>query len=119
MATYFVFHRLIRTGEEVIDVLNTKASEIAKTTTPNGARCTCLKTWSPLAYGREDYLFCLWEADNMRDVETTIESFGLLDFLTLDTMRVDEIDWAVLVLSEPIISIDKSAENNNTIWMSS
>ena len=58
--------------------------------------CSCLKTWTPLAYGREDYLFCLWEADNPQDIEETIKLFGLLDYFTIDVMRVDEVDWFVL-----------------------
>ena len=99
MATYLVFHRLKKTGEEVLDILNKKAPDIAKTTV-NGSLCTCLKTWSPLAYGREDYLFCLWEANEQQDVEATVESLGLLEYLTLDTMRVDEIDWAALAKCE-------------------
>ena len=99
MATYFVFHRLKKTGEEVLHVLNKKAPDIAKTTTSSETLCTCLKTWSPLAYGREDYLFCLWEANNPQDIETTIESFGFLDYFTLDTMRVDEINWKLLAKS--------------------
>jgi hypothetical protein len=36
----------------------------------------CIKTWSPIPYGREDYLFCLWEADSAKDVESTIRSFA-------------------------------------------
>ena len=96
MATYFVFHRLKKSGEEVLDILNKKAPDIAKTTASGETLCTCLKTWSPLAYGREDYLFCLWEANNQQDVEATIESLGLLDYITFDCMRVDEIDWLTL-----------------------
>ena len=99
MATYLVFHRLKKTGEEVLDILNKKAPDIAKPTA-SGSLCQCLKTWSPLAYGREDYLFCLWEANNQQDVEATIEALGLLDYFTLDCMRVDEIDWEALAKRE-------------------
>lgn len=99
MAIYFVFHRLKKSGEEVSDILNKKSPDIAKTTA-HETPCTCLKTWSPLAYGREDYLFCLWEANKQQDVEATIESLGLMDYFTLDCMRVDEIDWAALAKSE-------------------
>ena len=99
MATYLVFHRLKKTGEEVLDILNKKAPDIARTTASE-THCRCLKTWSPLAYGREDYLFCLWEANKQQDVETTVESLGLLDYFTLDCMRVDEIDWAALAARE-------------------
>jgi len=41
-------------------------------------------------------LFSLWEADSPQDVEATVESFGFLEYFTLDTMRVDEIDWRIL-----------------------
>jgi len=99
MTTYLVFHRLKKTGEEVLDILNKKAPDIARTTASE-THCRCLKTWSPLAYGREDYLFCLWEANKQQDVETTVESLGLLDYFTLDCMRVDEIDWAALAARE-------------------
>jgi len=35
----------------------------------------------------------LWEAGSAQDVETTIRSFGLLEYFTLDAMQVDETDW--------------------------
>jgi hypothetical protein len=90
-----VVHRLKKTGEEVLDILNKKAPDIANTTA-SGSLCKCLKTWSPLAYGREDYLFCLWQANKQQDVEAIVESLGLMEYLSVDTMRVDEIDWKVL-----------------------
>jgi hypothetical protein len=99
MATYLVVHRLKKTGEEVLDILNKKAPGIAKTTV-NGSLCKCLKTWSPLAYGREDYLFCLWQANKQQDVESVVEALGLMEYLSIDTMRVDEIDWATLAMCE-------------------
>ena len=71
-----------------------------KTPASSETLCKCLKTWNPLAYGREDYLFCLWEANELQDVEATVESLGLLEYLSIDTMRVDEIDWAALAKSE-------------------
>jgi hypothetical protein len=100
MAKYFAFHRLKKPGEEVLNVLNKVAPDIALAMFSDETSCTCIKTWSPLEHGREDYLFSLWEADNLQDVEATVESFGLLEYFTLDTMRVDEIDWRTLAGSE-------------------
>ena len=96
MAKYLAFHRLKKPGEEVSEALMKVAPDIARAMAASETTCTCLKIWSPLAYGREDYLFCLWEADDPGDVEATLESFGLLDYFTLDCMRVAEIDWAEL-----------------------
>jgi hypothetical protein len=100
MAKYFVSHRLKKPGQEVLNVLNKVAPNLTQAMVLDDTTCTCLKTWSPLAHGREDYLFSLWEADNPQDVEAIVESLGLLDYFTLDTMRVDEIDWRTLVESE-------------------
>jgi hypothetical protein len=94
MARYFVLHRLKKNPEEVSNALSHSLSEIAWAMASGQTSCICLKTWSPLAHGREDYLFCLWEAETSQDIEDTIASFGLLDYFTLDTMQVDEIDWA-------------------------
>lgn len=96
MAMYLAFHRLKRPGDKVSDALNKSAPKIAHAIAAGETPCTCLKIWSPLAYGREDYLFCLWQADNPQDVKATLESFGLLDYFTLDCMRVDEIDRTTL-----------------------
>jgi len=96
MAKYFAFHTLKKSAEEVSNVLNQGASEIARAMASGETPCKCLKTWTPLPHGREDYLFCLWEADKPEDVEATIRSFGLLEYFTLDAMQVDEIDWGEL-----------------------
>jgi hypothetical protein len=93
MAKYFALHRLKKSAEEVSNALNKGAPEIARAMAAGETPCKCLKTWSPLAHGREDYLFCLWEADTPEDVEATIKSFGFLEYFTLDSMQVDEIDW--------------------------
>jgi len=51
----------------------------------------CIYTWNPLPHGRKDYMFCLWEAKNPKDIETTLG--GFLDYLTVDNLKVDEIVW--------------------------
>jgi len=100
MAIYFTFHRLKKPGQEVASALIRGMPAMSRAMAAGETPCTCLKTWSPLAHGREDYLFSLWEADSPQDVEATIESFGFLEYFTLDTMRVDEVDWRTLAESE-------------------
>ena len=36
--------------------------------------------------------FCLWEANNPKDVITTLGALN--DFITTDLLQVDEIAWA-------------------------
>jgi hypothetical protein len=96
MAKYFALHTLKKSGEEVSNALNAGAAEIAQAMAAGQTPARCIKTWSPIPHGREDYLFCLWEANSGRDVESTIESFGFLEYFTLDAMQVDEIDWGEL-----------------------
>lgn len=96
MAKYFAFHRLRKPGDKVSETLNKVLPAMTLAMVNSGSSCICLKIWSPLPYGREDYLFGLWKADTLEDVVSTIESFGLLDCFTTDCMRVDEIDWTML-----------------------
>ena len=93
MAKYIALHTLKKSGEEVSNALSEGAAEIARAMASGETPARCTKTWSPIPYGREDYLFCLWESVRAKDVEATIRSFGLLDYFTLDAMQVDEIDW--------------------------
>ena len=57
-----------------------------------------LKTWNPFTYGRGDYIFCMWEAENKEDVETVLRENGFDDYVTTDLMQVSEIDWAMLAV---------------------
>jgi len=59
----------------------------------------CLKTWNPFAYGRGDYVFCLWEAESAEEIEAVLRNSGLADYVTYDVMPVSEIDWAELALT--------------------
>lgn len=93
MAKYIALHTLKKSPEDIFKVLSEGAPEFARAMAAGETPCKCLKTWSPLAHGRTDYMFCLWEADKPEDVEATINQFGLLDYMTLDTMEVDETDW--------------------------
>jgi hypothetical protein len=45
-----------------------------------------------LPHGRTNYVFCLWEADKPEDIVTSLGEW--LDYLTVDNVKVDEIDWA-------------------------
>ena len=93
MAKYIVLHTLKKSPEEVSKALNEGAPEMARAMAAGETACKCLKTWSPLAHGRTDYMFCLWEADKPEDVEATLNAFGFLEYVTLDSMKVDETDW--------------------------
>jgi len=99
MAKYIVLHTLKKSAEEVTNVLSAGALEFARAMAAGKTPCKCLKTWSPVAHGRTDYIFCLWEADKPEDIEATIKKFGLLEYFTLDSMQVDETDWGQLAKS--------------------
>jgi hypothetical protein len=63
MAKYFAFHKLKKSAEEVTNALSQGAVQMAQTMASGQTPSKCLKTWTPLTHGRDDYLFCLWEAD--------------------------------------------------------
>ena len=50
----------------------------------------------PVGQGRLDCLIGLWDAAEAEDNQTTLQDFGLLDYLTADVMQVVETDWAQL-----------------------
>ncbi len=93
MATYFTLHTLKKSADEVMKALGEGAPEMAKSMAEGQTPAKCIKTWNPLPHGRYNYMFCLWEADNAEDVETTIQSVGFAEYITNDIMQVDEIDW--------------------------
>ena len=55
-----------------------------------------ITTWNPSAYGRGDYVFCLWEAEKPEDVMTVLRESGLSNIVTTDLLQVDAIDWKEL-----------------------
>lgn len=55
-----------------------------------------ITTWNPSAYGRFDYVFCLWEAQRPEDVMTVLRESGLANIVTTDLMEVDAVDWKEL-----------------------
>ena len=58
---------------------------------PGETPAKCIKTWNPIPHGRTDYIFCLWEAEKPEDIEASLGDF--LNYLTVDNLQVDEIDW--------------------------
>lgn len=96
MAQYIVLHTLKKSPEEVGAFLAEGADELARATAAGAFPAKCIKTWNPMPHGRTEYIFCLWEADKLEDVETSLKKSGVLDYLTADTMEVDEIDWEQL-----------------------
>ena len=65
--------------------------EIARAMAAGETPAKCIKTWNPIPHGRTDYMFCLWEANEPEDIVATLGP--LLDYLTVDNIKVDEIDW--------------------------
>ena len=44
-------------------------------------------------------MFCLWEAEKPEDVMAVLAESGLTDYVTVDLMQVDAIDWKELAKS--------------------
>ncbi len=95
MAKYIALHTLKVSGEEMTKIFNEKATEFAKAQAAGELPAKCYKTWNPIPHGRTDYMFCLWEADKPEDIETSLGEF--LEYLTVDNIKVDEIDWEEIV----------------------
>lgn len=93
MAKYIAFHTLKKSADEFLKAITAGSAGIAQAMAAGKTPARCLKTWNPIPHGRTDYVFCLWEADKAEDVVATIEQFRLHDYLTVDNMKVDEIDW--------------------------
>lgn len=94
MAKYIVLHTLKKSVDEVVKVITEATPEFARTMAAGKAPAKCLKTWNPIPHGRSDYVFCLWEADKPEDI--TASMGPLLEYLTLDNIQVEEIDWPEL-----------------------
>ncbi len=92
MAKYFALHTLKKSPEEFSEFFNEEAmAQLARAMAAGQTPAKCIKTWNPIPHGRTDYLFCLWEADNPGDIETSLGEG--LEYITIDAMQVDEIDW--------------------------
>ena len=110
MAKYIALHTLKKSAEEVSEALNDGAPEFARAMATGEIPCKCLKTQNPLPYGRTDYFFCLWEAEKPEDIEETIRALGFLEYVTLDTMQVDEVDWEELAKAGGQSKISQSVQ---------
>ena len=91
MAKYIAVHTLKKSAEEVMKVFAETAPESARAMAAGETPAKCIKTWNPIPHGRTDYIFCLWEADKPEDIEASVGQ--LLDYITIDNFKVDEIDW--------------------------
>jgi hypothetical protein len=91
MAKYIAVHTLKKSVEEVTKAFAEAAPESARAMAAGETPAKCIKTWNPIPHGRTDYMFCLWEADKPEDIEASVGP--LLDYLTIDNFKVDEIDW--------------------------
>jgi len=94
MKKYIALHTYTVDPPEVWKLLGDVASQMAIDMATGKLPAQCIKTWNPLPHGRADYFFCLWEAEKPEDILTSLAKFK--DVLTVDTLQVDEIDWAVL-----------------------
>ena len=92
MAKYIAVHKLKKSAEEVMQAFNEGSPQLARAMAAGETPAKCLKTWNPLPHGRNDYMFCLWEADKPEDIEASIGP--LLEYITVDNFQVDESDWA-------------------------
>ena len=91
MAKYIALHTLKKSAEETMQMFTEAAPEMARAMAAGETPAKCIKTWNPFAYGRTDYIFCLWEADKPEDIEASLGDF--LNYVTIDNIQVDEIDW--------------------------
>jgi len=92
MAKYIALHTLKKSVEETMKVFAEVAPEMARAMAAGETPAKCIKTWNPIPHGRTDYIFCLWEADKPEDIEASLGDF--LNYVTIDNLQVDEIDWA-------------------------
>ncbi|MGC9966739.1 MAG: hypothetical protein ABSE08_15145 [Syntrophobacteraceae bacterium] len=92
MAKFIAVHTLLKSPDEVMKAFGELSPPFAKVNASGKAPAKCIKTWNPIPHGRTDYVFCLWEAEHPKDVVLALGKF--LDYLTVDCVPVDEIDWA-------------------------
>ncbi len=72
MALYFAVHTLKKSPDEINKLWPELAPKMARAMAAGDTRAKCVKTWNPLPHGRTDYMFCLWEAEKPKDIETTL-----------------------------------------------
>ncbi len=102
MAKYFALHTPIGDPAAGWEFFGKGAPALAAAMAAGQTPAIALKTWNPSAFGRDDYVFCLWEAERPEDVEQVLRTSGLSNYVTTDLMEVTEIDWAELAQAEPV-----------------
>jgi hypothetical protein len=101
MAKYFALHKTIGDPAAGWEFFSKGAPALAAAMAAGQMPAKCLMTWNPFTYGRGDYVFCLWEAENLEAIVTVLNLSGLVNYVTSDIMPVTEIDWAELALTVP------------------
>ncbi len=96
MAMYFALHTPIGDPAAGWEFFSKGAPVLAAAMAAGQVPAKALTTWNPFAYGRGDYVFCLWEAEKPEDVMTVLRDSGLTNYVTVDLMQVDAIDWGEL-----------------------
>jgi hypothetical protein len=96
MTKFFVLHTYKKDPQGFWNLFSEQGPGLALKMMEGKTPARCLKSWSPISYGRADYVFCLWEAEKPEDVITTLGMTDALDFITVDAMKVDEFNWIEL-----------------------
>jgi len=96
MSLYFALHTPIGDPVAGWEIFAKEAPALAAAMEAGQTPAKAITTWNPSAYGRLDYVFCLWEAQNPEDVMTVLAESGLANIVTTDLMQVDPIDWKEL-----------------------
>ena len=99
MITYFVLHKTIGDPAAGWEFFGKGAPTLAAAMAAGQMPAKCVKTYNPYTFGRGDYVFCIWEAENIEDIQSVLDSSGLSNYVTADIMPVTEIDWAELALT--------------------
>ena len=98
MEKYFVLHKPIGDPAVGMAFFQKMAPGLAADMAAGKVPARALKTWNPIPFGRVDYVFCLWEADRIEDIEAVLADSGLATIVSADIMQVAEVDWQELAL---------------------
>ena len=96
MATFFALHTPIGDPAKGWEWFGKGAPTLAAAMAAGQLPAKCVTTFNPYTFGRGDYVFCIWEAENKEDVEKVLQEAGFNDYVTTDLMQVAEIDWKEL-----------------------
>jgi len=96
MAMFFALHTPIGDPTAGWEFFAKAAPPLAAAMEAGKMPARAITTYNPAAYGRGDYVFCLWEAEKAEDVVTVLDESGLSKIVTTDLMQVDAIDWKEL-----------------------